>query len=127
MEMLDKPAKEISKKSAKLFEEYLEENKKKYSCYEMANAYLKLEEYFHIIRDFNEVRKLSELITKYAKGKNYLFQLNNLYILILTISLSGSNDFFKVYNEVTNYLEKYTPLNSDEIHYLFQNALNQHL
>ena len=74
----------------------------------MANAYLKLEEYFHIVREFNEVRKLSELITKYAKGKNYSFQLNNLNLLMLTISASGSNDFFKVYNEVVKYLEKYT-------------------
>ena len=127
MEMIDKPVKEISKKDAKLFEEYLEENKKKYSCYEMANAYLKLEEYFHIVREFNEVRKLSELVTKYAKGKNFSFQLNNLYLLMLTISASGSKDFFKVYNEIVKYLEKYTPLNSDEIHYLFQDALNQHL
>ena len=127
MEMIDKPVKEISKKEAKLFEAYLEENKKKYSCYEMANAYLKLEEYFHIVREFNEVRKLSELVTKYAKGKNFSFQLNNLYLLMLTISASGSKDFFKVYNEVVKYLEKYTPLNSDEIHYLFQDALNRHL
>lgn len=127
IEMIDKPVKEISKKDAKLFEEYLEKNKKKYSCYEMANAYLKLEEYFHIVREFNEVRKLSELITKYAKGKNYSFQLNNLNLLMLTISASGSNDFFKVYNEVVKYLEKYTPLNSEEIHYLFQDALNQNL
>jgi len=126
IEMIDKPTNEISKKDAKSFEEYMEENKKKYSCYEMANAYLKLEEYFHIIRDFKEVRKLSELVTKYAKGKNYSFQLNNLYLLILTIIASGSNDFFKVYNEIVKYLEKYTPLNSEEIHYLFQDAFNQH-
>ena len=53
----------------------------------MANAYLKLEEYYHIIRDFDSVMKLSELITKYANGKNYTFQLNNLYALFLIFLL----------------------------------------
>lgn len=91
----------------------------------MANAYLKLEEYFHIIRDFNEVQKLSNLITKYADGKNYTFQLNNLYILMLSICLSGKNNFFKVYKEVIKYLEKYTPLKSEEIDYFIRKAMDK--
>ena len=126
MEMMKKDVNDIPKKEAKLFEKYMEENKKKFSCYELANAYLKLEEYYHIIRDFNSVMKLSELITKYADGKNYTFQLNNLYILILSVILSGKKDFFKIYKEIIKYLKKYTPLNTEEIEYLFNNALNFH-
>ena len=125
MEMMDKSTSEINKKDAKLFEEYLEQNKKQFSCYEMANAYLKLEEYFHIIRDFNEVQKLSNLVTKYADGKNYTFQLNNLYLLMLSICLSGKNNFFKVYKEVIKYLEKYTPLKSEEIDYFIRKAMDK--
>ena len=44
---------------------------------------------------------------------------------MLTISASGSNDFFKVYNEVVKYLEKYTPLNSEEIQYLFRGFMKR--
>ena len=91
----------------------------------MANAYLKLEEYYHIIRDFDSVLKLSDLITKYADGKNYTFQLNNLYILILSVIISGKKDFFKIYKEIIKYLKKYTPLNTEEIEYLFKNELNR--
>ena len=126
IELMDKSYKDVSKKDAKLFEEYLEKNKKKFSCYEMANAYLKLEEYYHLCRDFSEVRKLSELITKYADGKNYSFQLNNLNILMLTVSVSGSNEFFNVYKELIKLLEKYTPLNSEEIQYLFRSFVGRH-
>ena len=124
MTMMDKNTKDISKKDAKLFEKYMEENKKKFSCYEMANAYLKLEEYYHIIRDFDSVMKLSELITKYADGKNFTFQRNNLYILMLAVTLSGKKDFFKVYKELIKYLKKYTPLDTETIEYLFRNVLN---
>jgi len=124
MEMMDKNTKDIPKKEAKLFEKYMEENKKKFSCYEMANAYLKLEEYYHIIRDFDSVLKLSDLITKYADGKNYIYQRNNLYILILAVTLSGTKDFFKIYKDLIRYLKKYTPLNAEEIEYLFRNVLN---
>jgi len=125
MEMMDRDTKDIPKNDAQLFEKYMTENKKKFSCYELANAYLKLEEYYHIIRDFNGVQRLSELITKYADGKNYTFQLNNLYILILSVIISGKKDFFKIYKEIIKYLKKYTPLNTEEIEYLFKNELNR--
>ena len=125
MEKISKPSNEINKKDAKFFEEYLEQNKNKFSCYELANAYLKLEMFFHITREFNEVQKLSKLITKYAEGKNYTFQLKNLYFLLLTMSVSGNNGFLKVYKEVVKYLEKYTPLKNEEIQYFIQNAMNK--
>ena len=96
--MMDKPSKEISKKDAKLLEEYLEKNKKKYSCYEMANAYLKLEEHYHIIREFSDVKRMSELVTKYADGKNYSFQLNNLNLLMLAVSSHSQGNEFEYFN-----------------------------
>ena len=125
MEMMDKPSQEISKKDVKLLEEYLEKNKKKYSCYEMANAYLKLEEHYHIIREFSDVKRMSELVTKYADGKNYSVQLNNLNLLLLAVGHSQSNEFFTVYKELLKLLEKYTPLNSEEIQYLFRAFIKQ--
>ena len=121
MELMDKSFKDINKKDAKLFEEFLEQNKKKFNCYEMANAYIKLEGYYHLSREFNEVKRISQLITKYADGKNYSFQLSNLNFLALTMSVSGSSEFIMVYKELIKYMEKYTPLNSDEIEYLFRN------
>ena len=126
MEMMNKHSNEIPIKNAKLFEEYLEENKKKYSCYEMANAYLRLEEYYNVKKDFNAVKKFSELVTKYANGKNFLFQLENLYMQMLTVSASGSNEFLTIYKNIIKYLEKYTPLNNEEIQYLFRNQFCNH-
>ena len=123
MELLDKSVKDIPTNDIKLFEEYLDKNKKKFSCYEMANAYLKLEEHYHLSREFNDVKRVSQLITRYANGKNYVFQLNNLYILMLAVTYSKDNEFMKVYKEIIKYLEKYTPLNSDEIQYLFNDRL----
>ena len=125
MELMSKPFNEIAKKDAILCEEYLEQNKKKYNCYEMANAYLKLQQYYHIIREFDRVKKVSQLITKYADGKNYYFQLTNLNFLTLTMCVSNNPEFLMVYKELVKYMEKNTPLNSDEIEYLFRNVMKR--
>jgi hypothetical protein len=92
----------------------------------MANAYLRLEEYYNVKKDFNAVKKFSELVTKYANGKNFLFQLENLYMQMLTVSASGSNEFLTIYKNIIKYLEKYTPLNNEEIQYLFRNQFCNH-
>ena len=125
MELMSKPFNEIAKKDAILCEEYLEQNKKKYNCYEMANAYLKLQQYYHIIREFDRVKRVSQLITKYADGKNYYFQLTNLNFLTLTMCVSNNPEFLMVYKELVKYMEKNTPLNSDEIEYLFRNVMKR--
>ena len=86
------------------------------------NLVMKYEEFVNIdiIREFSDVKRMSELVTKYADGKDYSFQLNNLNILMLAISYSQSNEFWTVYKELIKLLEKYTPLNSEEIQYLFR-------
>ena len=124
MKLFDKPYNEIPQKNADSLEEYLEKNKKKYSCYEIANAYLKLQDYYYNKRIFNKAKKCSELITKYADGKNYNFQLNNLYKKLLCATHSKSNEFLIVYGDIIGYLEKYTPLNSEVIQYLFRSVSN---
>ena len=124
MELFDKPYNVIFQKNADSLEEYLEKNKKKYSCYEIANAYLKLEDYYYKKRIFNKAKKCSELITKYADGKNYNFQLDNLYKKLLCATHSKNNEFFIVYRDIISYLDKYTPLNSEDIEYLFRNVWN---
>ena len=68
---------------------------------------------------------MSELVTKYADGKNYSVQLNNLNLLLLAVGHSQSNEFFTVYKELLKLLEKYTPLNSEEIQYLFRAFIKQ--
>lgn len=124
MVLMEKNNHDIKKSETDNFENFLQKNKKKFTCYEMANAYLKLEEHYHIIRDFAGVQRCYGLITKYADGKNYKFQLLNLFIKILNVIVSGTdrNEFFKIYNDAINYMEKYTPLNTDEIKYLFSKA-----
>ena len=113
----------ISLDSAKHFEEYL--GKKKYSCYELANGYLHLEKYYSYLKDYTKTKQFSELVTKYADGKNYRFQLNNLLSLFYCIcSCHNDNQFFVVFNEIVKYLKKYTPLSNDEIKYIFQESFD---
>ena len=116
---------EISDKQAKNFQEFLEKNKKKLSCYELANGYLLLQDYYYIKkRDFATVQKLSELISKYADGKNFSFQLTNLYKLFLSFSASNNNQCLVIYGKIINYLKKYSPLTEEEINFFIRNALN---
>ena len=125
MEIMDKSYKQISKEIAKKFEEFLEQNKRKYNCYEMAKAYLRLEEYYGLIHDYAETKKFSKLVTKYAKDKNFSFQKDNLFKLMLCASGVNVNhsEFVSIYNEIINLLEKYTPFNNMEIQYLFRNFM----
>ena len=124
IELFDKPSKEISIKDIKLFEEYLEKNKKRFTCFDMSKAYLKLEEYYCFMKDINNTKRCSEIITKYAKGKNYFFQKSNLYTLFLCICSTHSNEFLAVFLELINFLEKYLPLSSEDIKYFIKNQLN---
>ena len=124
IELLDKPAKEISIKTVKLFEEYLDKNKKRFTCFDMAKGYLKLEEYYYSFKDINNTKRCSDIITKYANGKNYFFQKSNLYIWFLCVSATHSNEFVLVFTELINFLEKYLPLSSEDIQYFIRNQLN---
>ena len=124
IELLDKPAKEVSINTAKLFEEYLEKNKKRFTCFDMSKGYLKLEQYYSLVKDISNTKKCSEIITKYSKGKNYFFQQSNLYLLFMCVISIHSDEFFLLYKEVINFLEKYLPLSSEDIQYFFKNQLN---
>ena len=124
IELFEKPAKEISIKDVKLFEDYLEKNKKRFTCFDMSKGYLKLEEYYYLMRDINNTKRCSEIVTKYADGKNYFFQKSNLYILFLCISSTHSNEFLAIFTKLIKYLEKYLPLSSEDIQYFIRNQLN---
>ena len=124
IEILDKPAKEISLNYVKLFEDYLEKNKKRFTCFDMAKGYLKLEEYYYSVKDINNTKRCSNIITKYANGKNYYFQISNLYILFLCVISTHSNEFLIFFTGLINYLEKYLPLSSEDIKYFIRNQLN---
>ena len=91
----------------------------------MAKAYLRLEEYYGLIHDYAETKKFSKLVTKYAKDKNFSFQKDNLFKLMLCASGVNVNhsEFVSIYNEIINLLEKYTPFNNMEIQYLFRNFM----
>ena len=118
----------ISLENAQKFEQLLEKNKKKYSCYELANGYLKLEEYYCILNDYNKTKNISNLITKYADGKNFIFQLKNLYNLFLGLTQSEKNyenELFTVSQNIYIFLKKYTPFTFDEIKNFMNNNMEK--
>ena len=122
--LLDNSAKKISIKNVKSFEDYLEKNKKRFTCFDMAKGYLKLEEYYCSMKDINNTKRCSETITRYANGKNYFFQKSNLFILFLCVSSTHSEGFLTVFLELINFLEKYLPLSNEDIQYFIRNQLN---
>ena len=120
----------VTLKSAQKFEHFLDKNKKNYSCYELANGYLRLETYYSELKDYNKIKTISDLVTKYADGKNYLFQLKNLYNIYLGfIQSKNRNDkeLFVLSQNINEFLKKYTPFTTDEIKsfmdYNIENAL----
>lgn len=114
----------ITVKKAEKFEEFLKS--KKYSCYELANGYFILEKFYANKKDFIKTKKFSELVTKYADGKNYTFQLDNLFLLLMIIIVKNGDQFFNVYKNIINYLKKYTPLSAEDIKYLLDDAIKNY-
>ena len=39
----------------------------------MSKGYLKLEKYYSLVKDINNTKKCSDIISKYSKGKNYFY------------------------------------------------------
>ena len=122
----------ISIDTVHFFEEFLEKNKKKYSCYELANGYLQLETYYMHLKDLNNTKKFSELVTKYAGEKNYLFQISNLYTLAICINecnakMNGiyGRELFSIMQDIQNLLKKYTPFTREEIECFINDNINQ--
>ena len=114
----------ITIKKAEQFEEFLKS--KKYSCYELANGYFYLEKFYANKYDISNTKKFSELVTKYEDGKNYTFQLHNLFVLLMIIIVKNGKEFFNVYKDIITYLKKYTPLSGDDIKYLIDEALKNY-
>ena len=122
----------ISIDTLKFFEEFLEKYKKNFSCYELANGYLQLETIYTFHKDLNKVKKFSELVTKYAGEKNYLFQMSNLYTLAICINECNAicngifgRDLFIVMKDIQTLLKKYTPFTEEEIQYFIDDNLKQ--
>ena len=122
----------ISMGTLKFFEDYLEKYKKNFSCYELANGYLQLETIYSFHKDLNNVKKFSELVTKYAGEKNYLFQMSSLYTLAICINDCNTihnglygRDLFIVMKDIQTLLKKYTPFTEEEIQYFIDDNLKQ--
>ena len=122
----------ISKETLKFFEEFLEKYKKNFSCYELANGYLQLETIYTYHKDINNVKKFSELVTKYAGEKNYLFQISNLYTLAICLNECNAiyngiygRDLFIVMKDIQTLLKKFSPFTNEEIQYFIDDNLKQ--
>ena len=121
----------ISLKTAEIFENFLDKNKKNLSCYELANGYLQLEQYFFKLNDLKNIKKFSDFVDKYAKGNNYLFEISHLNFLILFIMGLNSKEnedeaeLFTLMKKLANVLIKYTPFNIEEIQDFIDNNIKQ--
>ena len=119
----------ISLKDAQLFENFLQKNKKKYSCYELANGYLQLEKYYCQLNDLNNTKKFSDLVNRYAEGKNYIFELSNLNTLLCILGINSKEkeeELFIAKANLIKMLKKYTPFNIEEIQYFIDDNIKQH-
>lgn len=122
----------ISLKIAKEFESYLEKNKKKFNCYELANGYLQLETYNSLREDLINTNKFSDLVTKYAEGKNYLFQITNLFQLVSYIKKVNNNfdegsELLRVIEKIKNIFNKYTPFTEEDIQFFINDNIRQNI
>ena len=117
----------ITLKIAELFENFLDKNKKNFSCYELGNGYYLLELYFLTLGDLKKGKKYSDFVKKYSKEKNYLFEISHLYPLILINLKENKNevDLLSLIRELTNIFEKYTPFNKEEIESFIDNNIKQ--
>ena len=122
----------ISLGTLKFFEEFLEKYKKNFSCYELANGYLQLESFYTFHNDLTNVKKFSELVTKYAGEKNYIFQMSNLYTLAICINNCNARDngiygrdLFIVMRDIQSLLKKYTPFTDEEIKFFIDDNIKQ--
>ena len=125
--------KNIKIETVKFFEEFLNKHKKNLSCYELANGYLQLETHYSFLNDLNNTKKFCDLVNKYSKGKNYLFQVSSLYMLAICINElnlknkgSYTKEMFLIMRDIEETLSEYTPFNKEQIKYMIQDNIDQH-
>ena len=98
------------------FEKHLKENENNYNSYELANAYLQLENMSSQIKNIDNTKKYSDLVTKYAEGEHYSFQLSNIYNVVLCyIGLKNTEEIFDYMKNIKNFLSKKSPFTIDQI------------
>ena len=85
-------------------EKFLKENEKNYSSYDLANAYLQLENLSSQSKDLSITQKYSDLVTKYTEEKHYLFKLTNIY------------KCFDSMKNIEDFISKNSPFITEEIH-----------
>lgn len=88
-----------------------------------------MEEYYGQLNDLNNTKKFSDLVNRYAEGKNYLCELTNLNLLFCILgnnSKENEEELFIAKANLIKMLKKYTPFNTEEIQYLIDDNIKQH-
>ena len=117
---------EIDPKMVESFEKYLKDNEKNLHNYDLANSYFQLENYYNIKNDFNNMKKYSDLLTKYLKEEYYF--LNILHYNGIFLNSILSLDFSNLQgnlNDFENFLSKYCPLKKDDTIFLMVNNIKR--
>ena len=99
------------------FEKFLKENEKNYSSYDLANAYLQLENLSSQSKDLSITKKYSDLVTKYTEEKHYLFKLTNIYnIFLCNLGSKNQKECFDSMKNIEDFISKNSPFTTEEIH-----------
>ena len=99
------------------FEKFLKENEKNYSSYDLANAYLQLENLSSQSKDLSITKKYSDLVTKYTEEKHYLFKLTNIYnIFLCYLGSKSQKECFDSMKNIADFISKNSPFTTEEIH-----------
>ena len=99
------------------FQKFLKENENNYTSYEMANAYLQLENLSSQSRDLSITQKYSNLVSKYTtEGKLYFLKLTNIYnIFLCHLGLKNQTKTFESMKNIEDFLSKNSPFTAEEI------------
>ena len=98
------------------FEKFLKENEKNYSSYDLANAYLQLENLSSQSKDLSITKKYSDLVTKYTEEKHYLFKLTNIYnIFLCYLGSKSQKECFDSMKNIADFISKNSPFTTEEI------------
>ena len=100
------------------FIKFLKENEKNYNSYELANAYLQLENLSSQSKDLSLTQKYSNLVTKYTEEKYYLFKLSNLYnIFLCNLGLKNHTGCSESMKNIEDFISKNSPFTDEEINF----------